>query len=172
MTITLTDTEARIATWLGRMRHEIARKNGVVDRKIGPQDAMSGDINGLGGEFAFCKACGAWPDMTVRPRSGGHDAVVCGLLFDVKTTKVEHGMLLVTLKKTVESVNAYALVCGTMPTYRVAGWCWSHEVIRDDNKVNKGHGEGYGLPQGRLRSFDQLASIIGIQTQHVRRKIA
>lgn len=171
MTITLTDTEARICAWLGEMRHKAARLAGVVDRKQGPQDAIATDVEGIGGELAFCKACNAWPDLTVGARSGGHDAVVCGILFDVKTTPIQHGMMLATLKKTVDSVNAYALMCGKMPTYRIAGWCWSQELISDGNVVDKGHGPGYGLRQDRLRPFDQLASIIGIQTQQSRREI-
>lgn len=171
MTITLTDTEARICAWLGEMRHKAARLAGVVDRKQGPQNAIATDVEGIGGELAFCKACGAWPDLTVGARSGGHDAVVCGILFDVKTTNRPSGRMLATLGKSVNEVDAYALVCGTMPTYRIAGWCWSQELIVDANVIDLGHGPGYGLTQDKLRPFALLASMLGIQTQQARRRV-
>lgn len=160
MTITLTDTESRICAWLGKMRHIAARSAGVKDRKQGPQDAIATDVEGIGGEFAFCKACNAWPDLTVGARKGGHDAVVAGMKFDVKTTGRQRGRLLATLGKSVDEVDAYALVCGTMPTYTIAGWCWSPELIDWRNAIDLGHGPGYALEQERLRPFASLLSII------------
>ena len=171
MTVTLTDTEARICEWLGKMRNLAARAAGVVDRKQGPQDAISTDVEGIGGEFAFCKAFNAWPDLTVGARRGGHDAVVCGILFDVKTTNRPAGRMLATLGKSVDEVDAYALVCGTMPTYRIAGWCWSPELIADANVIDLGHGPGYALQQDRLRQTDALAALIGLQDNHARRRV-
>ena len=153
------------------MRHKAARLAGVVDRKQGPQDAISTDVEGIGGEFAFCKACGTWPDLTVGARSGGHDAVVCGIWFDVKTTNRPAGRMLATLGKSVDEVDAYALVCGTMPTYRIAGWCWSQELIADANVIDLGHGPGYGLVQESLRPFAALADMLGLQCKQARRRV-
>lgn len=171
MTITLTDTEARICAWLGEMRHKAARLAGVVDRKQGPQDAIATDVEGIGGELAFCKACGSWPDLTVGARSGGHDAVVCGILFDVKTTERPHGRMLATLGKSADEVDAYALVCGTMPTYRIAGWCWSQELIAEANVTDLGHGPTYAVVQDRLRPFSALASMLGVQAAQLRKRV-
>ena len=160
MNVTLDRMEARIATGLGRMRSHNARAKGIKDRKIGPQDAVDGDINGVGGEFAFCKACGVWPDLTVTPRSGGHDAVVFGTRFDVKTTKVPDGRLLAPIYKPIDAADAYVLVCGKLPQYRIVGWAWSHELLFSGNRIDLNHGTHFGLDQSRLRPFAQLLEIL------------
>jgi hypothetical protein len=33
------------------------------------------------------------------------------------------------------------------------GWAWKEELIREDNKMNLGHGVGYALGQENLRKF-------------------
>ena len=171
MRVTLDRMEARIATGLGRMRSHNARAKGIKDRKIGPQDAVEGDINGVGGEFAFCKACGVWPDLTVTPRSGGHDAVVFGTRFDVKTTKVPDGRLLAPIHKATDAVDAYVLVVGELPQYRIVGWAWSNELLFHGNKIDLNHGTHYGMNQSRLRPFSLLLEILKSCHQQVKERM-
>lgn len=170
-TVTLTDDEVEVCRMLGAARHQAARAAGVKDRKMGPQDAIEGDINGIGGEMAFCKACEVPLDDTVGARKGGHDALVVGIRFDVKTTARANGMLLAMRSKTLADADAYALVRGELPTYTIAGWCWSDELLDDANLVNKGWGLGYGLEAISLRRFAELRKIIDVAAWQARRNI-
>jgi hypothetical protein len=54
--IKLTESEVRICQWLAKQRHSSNRSGGVVDGKIGPQSCEETDLEGICGEFAFCKA--------------------------------------------------------------------------------------------------------------------
>ena len=151
--ITLTDEEADWCRDIGAKRHQQARGANVQDRQMGPQDPMFIDINGLGGELAFCKACGIEIVDPLGVRSKGHDATVVGLRFDVKTTDCPTGRLLVTRNKTVKDADCYALVRGTLPTYEIAGWCWAEDLIHDSNLGNLGHGLGYVADVRNLLPF-------------------
>jgi hypothetical protein len=154
--ITLTDAEVDWCKDIGAKRHQQARGANVQDRQMGPQDPMFIDINGLGGELAFCKACGVELVDALGVRSKGHDAFVCGLRFDVKTTCCTTGRLLVNRNKTVKDADCYALVRGTLPTYEIAGWCWAEDLIHDSNLGNLGHGLGYVTEARNLLPFGSL----------------
>lgn len=151
--ITLTDEEAEWCRDIGARRHQQARKAHVQDRQMGPQDPMFIDINGLGGELAFCKACGIELVDALGVRSKGHDATVVGLRFDVKTTHYKNGELRVHREKTLQDADCYALMRGTLPTYELAGWCWADEVIHERNLDDGGHGYGYIVSGNHLRPF-------------------
>jgi hypothetical protein len=156
MRVTLTETEARICKWLAEQRFTTARAAGVKDAQLGPQASAQTDLDGIAGEFAFCKAVNVWPDMTIGARRGGHDAILNGLTVDVKTTRVESGHLLATLGKASTASDIYVLVVGTIPSFRIAGWATAHRLLRAENVKDFGHGRGYALGQRDLRPFEQL----------------
>lgn len=151
--IVLTEHEMRICTWLAKSRHAVARAADVVDAQMGPQGSWQTDLDGIAGEFAFCKAMNCYPDMTVSARSGGTDARVGSITVDVKATRYEDGRLLATRKKAAFACDRFVLVVGTPPNLRVAGWCHADELLDSSNIINLGHGEGYGLNQVDLRSM-------------------
>ena len=154
--ITLTDEEVEWCRMVGAERHAQARAANVRDQQMGPQDKVFIDVNGLGGELAFCKACGIEIVDPLGVRSKGHDALVCGLRFDVKTTDCAYGRLLVTRSKTVADSDCYALMRGTLPTYEIAGWCWAEDLIHDSNLGSLGHGLGYVAEARDLMPFRVL----------------
>ena len=159
-TVTLTDLESEWCRDIGAKRHQQARAANVTDRQVGPQDAVSIDINGLGGELAFCKVCGIEIVDPLGVRSKGHDALVCGLRFDVKTTTCTYGRLLVHRTKTVKDADCYALVRGTLPTYEIAGWCWADDLIDESNLDDIGYGYHYVAHVSSLLPFAVLEKII------------
>lgn len=149
MRITLNESEQRIARWLAKQRYANNRKNNVEDRKVGPQSNEFTDLNGIGAELAFCKMLNIYPDLSVCPRSGGHDCISPkGYKIDVKSTKYENGRLLAMLGK--EDAEVYVLVVGEFPTYRWVGWARADELICEENIIDLGHGDTYALPQERL----------------------
>lgn len=156
MHVLLTDTETRICKWLAAQRFATARAAGVADAQMGPQSSEQTDLDGIAGEFAFCKAANLWPDMTIGARRGGHDAIVNGFTVDVKTTRVERGHLLVTTKKSLTPSDVYVLVIGTIPSFRIAGWAWAHWIMQDRHRRDFGHGAGFALAQHELLPFAEL----------------
>jgi hypothetical protein len=154
--VTLNKWEVRICTWLSKNRYESARKGGVTDAQMGPQASEETDRIGICGEFAFCKVFNLYPDMTIGPRKGGVDAWINGMAIDVKTTTCAHGRLLATTKKADRACDVYALVIGEPPTFTMAGWAHSYELLRAENLVNLGYGPGYALHRQRLHPMDQL----------------
>jgi len=150
MRVTLTESEFRICRWLAAQRHSGARAAGVTDQQMGPQSAEQTDLDGIGGEFAFCKAANLYPDMTIGARAGGFDAQLHGMSVDVKTTRYENGKLLATLGKSIASADIYVLVVGTIPEYRIAGWVHGVTLIHPRNIRDLGRGPGYALDQHDL----------------------
>jgi hypothetical protein len=150
-TITLDATEQAIAEGLARRRFNAARKAGVANAKIGPQSNHLTDLEGIGSEFAFCKLFNLFPDLTVGARKGGHDCLLDSFKVDVKSTKYKSGKLLARTSKTLDDADIYALMIGEFPTYEFVGWSLNKELLKQENIINLGHGEGYGLTQNNLK---------------------
>ena len=154
--VTLTDTEVRICRWLAAQRFAAARKAGVQDAQMGPQSSEQTDLDGIAGEFAFCKVANVWPDMTIGARRGGHDAFLNGMSVDVKTTRCPTGHLLATIKKSTTASDVYVLVIGTVPEFRIAGWASAAQLLHPENIADFGHGSGYALSQRQLQPISAL----------------
>jgi hypothetical protein len=155
MNIYLNKTEQSLAINIAKGRYENARSKGKPDLKIGNQSNWQTDLEGIGGEIAVCKLFGVYPDteteLTELPK---HDLVTKkGNTCDVKTTKYKNGKLLAARTKKLNDVDIYVLVVGQFPEYNVIGWAYSHELIKDENLTNLGHGVGYALEQSKLRKL-------------------
>lgn len=150
MKIKLSESEIKICEWLAKNRYQNNRKENVQDKKIGPQSCDLTDLDGICGEFAFCKAFNLYPDMSVSPRKGGYDLVVKGKRVDVKTTRYKTGKLLATRDKKLEDSDVYVLVLSEPPVFTIIGWCNSSDLIKDNNLVDLGYGLTYCLPQNKL----------------------
>lgn len=152
MKIKLTNSELKICEWIAKNRYQNNRADNIVDKKIGPQSCKSTDLDGICGEFAFCKAFNLYPDMTIQPRSGGHDLICMNKKIDVKTTRYKTGRLLATKDKNIDDSDVYFLVISDSPNYTIAGWCESKTLIKDDNLVDLGYGLTYAMDQSELFS--------------------
>ena len=147
--------EIETARMLARARMRINARAGVFDRRRSEEPPEDIEINGMGAELAYCKAFNLWPDLTVHVRSGGADMVNHeGQSIDVKATPHVNGWLLVPPYKIDKGVDLYALVTGFMPYYNIIGYATSDEIFNDDNLVDKGYGDTYGLPQEKLHEYD------------------
>jgi len=158
--VTLDKTEQDIAESLAKRRYNAARKAGVTNAKIGPQSNHLTDLEGIGSEFAFCKLLNLFPDLTVGARKGGHDCMMFSHKVDVKATKYKTGRLLARTSKAMEDSDLYALMIGEFPTYTFAGWAWNHELLKEENIIDLGHGKGFALSQDQLNSSANLVNLI------------
>jgi len=150
MQITLDNHEQEIVRGIALARHNNNIERGSRDFKMGNGDDLLINLEGTGGEFAFCKLQNIYPDMTINhpiPFDCYHRT--WGFI-DVKSTKKTNGMLLVGVWKSRSIPNHYALMVGEFPTYEFKGFFPGEEVFNDENIVNLGHGETYGISQDRL----------------------
>jgi hypothetical protein len=149
--ITLNPAEQAFCRYLAERRHASNRSAGVANQRIGPQDDAFTDLNGMGGEWAFCRMTRHYPDTSIDPRHGGYDVLTHrDYTAEIKTTGLEGGQLLVKRNKTLSDAQVYVLVIGRFPTYRIAGWAWAGELLVPDNLVDLGHGLTYAMHQERL----------------------
>lgn len=151
MQITLDSYERKIVTEIAmdRQKNNIDRRSRSF--KMGGGDDLLINIEGTGGEFAFCKLKNIYPDMTID-HPIPFDCYINGHGYiDVKTTKKTNGMLLVGVWKSRSIPDYYALMVGEFPNYEFKGFFPGEEVFKPENLVNLGHGETYGIEQDRLK---------------------
>lgn len=155
MHVVLNDAEQKLAKYLAKSRYFNARNNGKPDLKMGSQSNWETDLEGIAGEIAACRYFNVYPDtdidLTVLPEFDfiSHK----GSKVDVKTTKHLNGRLLATKKKLGTDCDAYVLVVGEFPEYRIVGWATSDELFQDKNLIDLGYGEGYALTQDKLHKI-------------------
>lgn len=145
---------------LARQRAQAARAARVKDQKMGPQDGLKAEIDGMGAEMAFAKHFNCYPDLSIGARSGGFDAYFQHkngkrITVDVKHSPYSNARLLATRKKTLKDADCYVLVTGECPNYTLVGYAYADELIRPENIKDLGHGAGYVLPREKLHEFKE-----------------
>ena len=150
--VELSDDEVALCHLVGRNRALIARAAGVVDAKMGGQNGSDADVLGFMGEYAFAKHFNVFPDCGLCPRSGSADGILQGYRYDIKATTYPNGRLLCT-KKDNPDVDMYVLVIVQEPLVKIIGYAFKADLRKDDNLIDLGRGEGYGMSQDQLRAF-------------------
>lgn len=157
---TLDEVEQAVVALIAAGRHAVARRIGIADAKIGPQNAEDTDLEGFAAEFVFCKLMNCYPDFQLGERRD-YDALVADVPVDVKTTIYPHGRLLVKASKSTHPADWYALVTGKFPgPYCLRGFAHRDMVMRDEQLQDLGHGPTYVVAQADLMSpMDFLVEI-------------
>jgi hypothetical protein len=157
--IVLTPEEQMICEHIGIRRYNINRQKGVTDKKIGKENNYFMDINGFGGEFAFCKLFNVMPDFLVKvtqTNKNDYDALLFNCIkVDVKTTDVLSGRLLAAPWK-VDEVDCYALIVGEMPNYIFKGFMLREDLKKEDRLKSLGYRKGYVAEQNELKELHDL----------------
>lgn len=155
-TITLNKTEQTLCKFVATKRYENNRAVGTTNSKLGDQTDEQTDLEGIGGEVAFCSLKNVYPDLSIDARSASkgedtYDAIVQDKTVDVKTTRYENGRLLaVPWKGESDPPHCYALMTGTFPTYCFRGYMLGIELLNRDRLGNLGHGMTYIARQSEL----------------------
>ena len=155
----LTPEEQMICEHIGIRRYNINRQKGVTDKKIGKENNYFMDINGFGGEFAFCKLFNVMPDFLVKvtqTNKNDYDALLFNCIkVDVKTTDVLSGRLLAA-PWMVDEVDCYALIVGEMPNYIFKGFMLREDLKKEDRLKSLGYRKGYVAEQNELKELHDL----------------
>lgn len=156
--VSLNLAECKLAQFLARHRCKNNRNFNVPRMKLGPVDGATIDLEGMGGEIAFCKLFNVYPDMDIdsAPPHPLHDCVLPdGMRVDVKTTRHQAGKLLVDARKIgrkIDGVDLYALMVGAFPgPYSFRGFIEKNNIVRQD-KLGLFYGNrNYIAEQSELR---------------------
>ena len=62
--IELNDGEQEICKIIAKLRYKNNRDNNVKNSKVGDQSDELTDLEGIGGEMAFCKMVNSYPDFS------------------------------------------------------------------------------------------------------------
>ncbi|NBW14872.1 MAG: hypothetical protein EBR82_43415 [Caulobacteraceae bacterium] len=153
MKVKLDLMEIELCKYIGISRSNMARKNNVMDAKIGNQNGIEADIQGFMAEYAFAKKFNLFPDFGLSIRSGSYDGITKkGYRYDIKSTKNKNGNLLSTLKIN-NDIDIYVLAFVENDTVEFVGWANKNELINENNIKDLGHGKGYFLSRNKLKKF-------------------
>jgi hypothetical protein len=151
MFIRLNDAEQRLSKYLAKQRYESNRSQGVVNNRVGPQSDEVTDLEGIAAEIAFCKVFNVYPDLETSCKDPADAYTTSTGATDVKATKYRNGRLLAVKGKLgLIHPDSYALMIGEFPNYRFVGFVASGELLDEKNLIDLGHGETFGVEQGRL----------------------
>lgn len=137
MIIELNTTEQRLAKYIARCRYEYDRTTNAQSTVYGAETPEFRELNSVGAELAFCKMNNIYPDLDTE-HFGIEDCLLNdGRLVDVKSTTLEHGKLMVKAIARKGKSDIFALIVGTFPRFRFAGWLPYDEVCKQERKDTK-----------------------------------
>lgn len=158
--VTLGYDEIQFCQLMGRMRQLVNMNAGTVDRQVGKNDPAEINVIGFAAEYAFAKKFNTFPDLTMKARSGSPDGIINGVRYDVKATINEGYDLLCTLKENTEvDIYIHAYVC--FPRIEFEGFAFSHELRREENIKDWGHGPTYSLSTKVIRKMEDVLTLSG-----------
>lgn len=142
MEYTLTESEQLIAKFVAEQRTANNRNAGTVNMRKSKMSDFEADLQGFGGELAFCRLANVFPDLTVHNRSASKgedqgDCILNGQRIDVKTAEKPYSALWVPLRK-IGTADAYALMTGKFPTFRLVGMA-DVETVKGCKVINNAH---------------------------------
>lgn len=152
--IKLSDEDITTCKKLAQERYGSNRSSGVENKKIGKQSDEFVELQGIGGEFAFCRIFGLEPDQTIAPRGTKTDKgdvwLPNGTLVDIKTTHYRTGKLLVPTWKQDSKIQYFGLMVGTFPIFEFKGWIERENILTEDRLLNLGYGLTHYATQEEL----------------------
>jgi len=153
MRVTMTQGEIEVCTMLAQMRN----KNHVPPNryKVSNKTQLEQDIEGVIGEYAFCKFKNIWPDLSTHSRQNGYDCIYNNYRVDVKATKNTSGMLLLSPKKDNPDIDIYVLAILHPFHVELVGWAFKTDLQQPENLKDLGYGPTYALTQSQLRNFKE-----------------
>lgn len=152
MVVELTETEILTLNIIGSLRGIGARAGNIKNLKGSSKDGHVIELEGLVGEYAFCKWKNIFYDIDPSPRSGSFDCTLDGYRMDIKTTRYRTGKLVGGIHKNPD-IDIYVLAIYDGLKVWFPGFAFSEELYHPDNLVDLGTGNVYAMTQDRLTRF-------------------
>tara|TARA_Y100001963_G_scaffold45011_2_gene63334 strand:+ start:245 stop:769 length:525 start_codon:yes stop_codon:yes gene_type:complete len=151
---------------IAKERYSTARGAGVTNSRVGKQSDEETDLEGVAAELAFAKYYSEYPtgvfDIGARSSKKGEDAdgdiKINGYIVDVKATRYHKGRLIAAEWKDHSSIDYYALVVGTFPSYEVKGVMRTSDLITKERlkTLPRGTNKVYQAEQDELQFPKEL----------------
>ncbi|MFZ9156286.1 MAG: hypothetical protein ACO204_00675 [Schleiferiaceae bacterium] len=155
MNIVLNDVEQILSRSIAEARQRSARDAGQKNMAVSRVSPEQLDLEGAGAEVAFCKMMNVYPDT--EPGKKSADCVLRdGRTVDVKSTAHPAGRLIAARWKVLGEVEVYALMIGSFPAYRFAGWATSEGLIQHERLVHDLGHPMYAMAQHELERAETL----------------
>lgn len=156
--VEMTSWDLKLAKLIADQRSSINNNWGVLDRR-GDRSENRIEVTGLMGEICFAKWANAYLDLTWKPRSGGHDIIIDGKTYDIKTNRRVDGDMNVNAKKANSPSDYYVLVTGELsddqefgPMF-VQGFVRPQTVFKEENMRNNRGSVYYTVKRSSMRRF-------------------
>lgn len=152
MEIYLLPTDLQWARQVGKARHQNAISSGRQDAHGLQADYRQGldtHIAGAAAELAYCRASGIeWP-ATIDTYKEEADV---GRHLEIRwTEKGQHSLI---IRPSDPLDRYYVLVTGKPPAFRVVGYIWGEDAIRDEwRRAPKGRPPAWFVPQSALEKI-------------------
>jgi hypothetical protein len=152
MKVTLNPFEQWIAKGLAAKRLEQNQADGARDMNQSGQDPRVIELEGIGGELAYCKLFNIYPDLQYTERAAEDAISALHGRVDVKTAAPGRNLVIKATKQGT-TVAGYVLMLGAFPEYEYAGYMPTAEALADENlkTIRDGQDPCYFIPVQKLR---------------------
>jgi hypothetical protein len=154
MEIMLTDQELTTLNILASFRTLVARANKINDTKISKSPTIEVELDGIIGEYAFCKINNIFmAELVASPRAAGADCVYRGKKIDIKSTRHIKGKLLGIERRNMD-IDVYVLCVIQGYNVTFPGWLYSEELYHPSNKTRLSGVDVFAVEQKDLRKWN------------------
>ncbi len=153
MTIELSEYEIMFCYSLANMRQLANYSAGKLDRINSGSEFIDVTIDGIIGEYGFCKLKNVFMDCSMQPRVGSYDLFFMGKRFDIKTTRKPDGNLIVRRNNTDVDIYCLAILDGRKIYY--PGYATKDDVIRPENIFTINNDRVYRVMKNNLRKWKE-----------------
>lgn len=141
-----------LAVTIAHQRWSQAISKGCTDLKVSYKPSEVVNLNGMGAEIFVARKYGVTPDIATNEYPDA-DLIINGKTVDVKYVAGDQYGLLVYPNKKDKACDAYFVVHGQFPCYRLTGWATKEDVFVDSNYTTISGKGAYMIEKHRLRKF-------------------
>lgn len=155
--LSLTQSEIKIATYVGQYRHHVTSQQGTERKQDGGQNSLDMSITGAITEYAVAKAMNLNFDLNCDFRKFGADLITQnGLTIDVKScTRVGGDLNAVRWSSDPNKrCDVYILTELFNNAVGLVGWIDGETFLQESNLADFGNGAFYTYPRHALRQFN------------------
>jgi hypothetical protein len=153
---------------LAARRTSVNDGNGIPDKRVSTKDTRI-EMQGLGGELAFCKLFNVFPDFSLvtpsaeKGTDNGDAILPGGIRVDVKSTDYDDGHLIATPAKKNAPIDLFALMVCQYPKYIFKGFMTKSQLLTED-RYSPDRFHGYAAKQNDLKELFELSHFFNLRS--------
>lgn len=160
MRVKLLPVEQRLVTHLAEVQRQNFERNAKDTITLYGEKKKAGYgptlLNGLGAEVAFCRAMNVYPSLDPTSHAPYDCTLHTGHKVDVKQSTGNCMHIKRTHADRAGKVHLYALMVGTFPAYRLAGFIRAEDALQE-RFMDYGQDEPcYTIPERELKRLEDV----------------